>query len=111
MNLPPIVKVGAADYSVTVVEETPMSGAAELCGACDVEKKAIAIREQDTKNSVRLLEVLFHEVGHAVVAHFGIELAPAKEDRAVDAVARGLVMLMRDNPTLFRRALDALKED
>jgi Zn-dependent peptidase ImmA (M78 family) len=104
------VKVGEDIYTV---HTDNLKKKEDAQGFIDVDAKEITIdiHVADTPPSNRLV-TLFHELAHAVANHFDLESLCKSEDlldHLCEVSARGLVMLMRDNPCLFRDALDSLQ--
>lgn len=107
---PAKIKIGGCLHTVSYVKKprSPDTGVA-VWGLQNAGKCEIVVA--DHLNKDREKEVLLHEVGHALLHHFSVELPSLeKEEAIVEAYSTGLIMILRDNPKLVKYLLDGLDE-
>jgi hypothetical protein len=91
--LPRRVKVGHYLYTVQVKELT-----SDAWGYCDVGSHIIEIDQSQTAD--RLLEVVLHEITHAISDVFGVR-DKTTEEAAVTAFGKGWAAVLLDNPSVL----------
>lgn len=96
MKIPDKVKVGDREY---VVKFSPRPCKNDTCvdGEIIYSDGTIFIKSDESFAADYTECVLIHEIIHAIYHHFGIE---QREDD-VTKIARGVHMVMKDNPELF----------
>lgn len=96
MPLPATLRIGHLTYRVIPL---PRAAAKTCSGYCDTEVQMIAI---DIKRPLdRQLEILLHEIGHAIWDALGLRASEA-EERAVAVMAAGWTQVYQSNPALLR---------
>ena len=98
MKIPGIVRVGACDYEVALVETTLTINGSECYGIVDYNNHEIKINSVMGDQQQRE-HTFLHELLHAVVR----ERSPTFDDEelVVDELAKGLHQIIRDNPEIF----------
>jgi len=89
------VKVGAHDYVIRWV--APENLPEDRHGDCDDNKCIIRVSKDLIPS--RAWEILMHEIEHALWHFFDLEDG-ASEEKCVTVMARGRLMIERDNPWL-----------
>lgn len=94
MQLPSQVQIGAIAYDVVAVDD--LHGASgKICGDIDAQRCRIRV---DAGLHPQIQRVtLWHEVLHGILYAAGIA---EHDEQQIDALAHGLVLLLRDNPRL-----------
>jgi len=100
--LPESIQIGAHVYSLTLVgrKKLQKNHTAEV----DNEQNQIRIYQKCTAS--RRIEVLFHEVIHAILAGTQFPM----EEVTCTILGEGLTQLIRDNPELIKHVQDTLAE-
>ena len=90
-------------------------------GITDCDKKTISLDPDILKYAPSArIQVFLHEIAHAVASHFGLDgyyqHKPTNEtmvvfERIIDTSAKGLLMVMVDNPEFFRWIMDTIKKE
>lgn len=94
-------KVGIYPYVLAYEDRVDDSTGKAVDGICDTTSNHIKI--DATLPPVRRREVLLHELMHGVCDALNIQLRD--EEKFVDPMARGIIMLCQDNPRLMRQLL------
>ena len=97
MNIPEKVRIAGMDYAVKY-EERLNNGVQLAYGHIDYEKKLIRI-DSELGEYQGKCQTLLHEIMHGVAKHFDLEIE-ADED-TIDKLAKGLYMVIADNPEMF----------
>lgn len=103
MKFPKTVKVGAHDYKIILAKELQDQAGTTYYGLHNFSKLEISL--VTTVPTAVMLETFLHEVTHGLLEHYHIK----QNEKIVDCMARGFLMLMRDNPKLFQDILEELK--
>jgi len=103
MKLPKTVKIGAHHYKVISTVDLKNVNDEPLYGSHNISNLTIHIDEQYPRTVV--VEVLLHEMMHGLFDHFGFK----QNEKIVDCVSRGVLMLMKDNPGMFQDMIKELK--
>ena len=97
MKIPDKVRIGGVDYAVKY-EERLNNGVRLAYGHIDYEKALIRISsEMQTEQGE--CQTLLHEILHGIARHF--ELAVGEDEDTIDKLAKGLYMVIVDNPEAF----------
>ncbi len=88
------IKVGAYTYTISP-KDMAYSDQFELRGICNRNHKRIEYVEGF--DNVTECETISHEILHAVTEFFGLDSSDC-EEAFVNALSKGLVMFIRDNP-------------
>lgn len=103
-DLPPTVTVGHKDYTLERVKEPLVSSGALAWGEHSSAQSTIKICESAPAGSTEA-EIVLHEVLHALFDHFNLtdslKLRTADEEQLVDTLARGVIMVLKQNPSLI----------
>lgn len=95
-GLPSVVRVGAYDYSIELVEDHIDP---DDWGNVNVETYTIKIKKNHP-NSIRALETVIHEIKHALWDFFHMKDGMSEEE-VVRIMSVGWAMVYRDNPDLL----------
>lgn len=92
------VQIGPLRYKVVEVDElASMGGAGALYGDINYGKCRIRIASD---SSAQIKQVtLIHEILHGILNNAAYP--EAHDEQVIDALAHGLIQLLRDNPKLF----------
>jgi hypothetical protein len=97
MNIPTSIRIGAIDYTVSVVPKEANELNPHYCGRIDPSSQSITL----LASGQQTMECNFiHEIVHGMLFTAGI-LSADHDEKLVEALANGLLMLVRDNPKLF----------
>lgn len=111
MKSPSDIKIWGHSYSIRY-EDDPRLGEkpSSVWGYCDTDKHEIALRNSLKNRPSFEIEVLIHELLHAVARNsntFGMmDDAHKVEEHVVDTLSNGFTLILKDNPTL----IDYIKE-
>lgn len=97
-KIPEKIKIGPHNYNIVVIKEA-MADAIGINGDTNLNMHRIRICES-LKGSV-LLEVLLHEILHAIYKQYSLEQKD-KEERIVMSFGLGLTQVFVDNPDLLK---------
>jgi molecular chaperone GrpE (heat shock protein) len=86
------IKIGCYTYDVSEVDVVEKY--TNTVGQIDYNAKTIEIDKE--VNGTYKLEILFHEVLHAIDNFMGIGL----EENEIEKLGKGLTMVLKDNPAL-----------
>ena len=98
MNIPQKVRIGAIDYEIKIVPSTADALQPGLIGKIDENTQIITLQEGAEQS---MLCTFLHEIVHGILYNAGYGGNCEHDERLVDAMAHGLLMLVRDNPTLL----------
>lgn len=93
MNIPDEIRIGAFDYRITK-EEKPIIRNTLMNGIHNGDDLVIQINH--TSAPQRQVQVVWHEVMHAILSSGGIELS--NEEQVIETMSHGVVQVLRDNP-------------
>lgn len=99
VNLPSKIRIGPSTYSLSV---EPLS---DLLGKCDGDKNYIKIA--DDLAGAKKASTVIHELLHAIIHEYNIEMSEKMEERVVRAIEAGLFGFARDHKKLF---IELIKE-
>ncbi|QHI72893.1 hypothetical protein [Aminipila terrae] len=97
MNIPEIVRIGGVKYEVRY-EEGLNNGTSLAYGHIDYDKTMIRLAP-GLQSKQGECKTLLHEILHGVSKHFDLEIE--NDENTIDALARGLYMVIVDNPEMF----------
>ena len=97
MRIPEKVKMGGLTYDITYSTK-PSRGDVEVDGKIIYSEQSIIIRSGLNEGDEYKEYVLLHELVHGIFNFFDIE----QHEGYVDKIARGLHMLIKDNPEMFK---------
>jgi hypothetical protein len=97
VKIPDNVRIGGVDYAVKY-EERLNNGSQLAYGHIDYDKAVIRI-DSSLKEHQGKCQTLLHEILHGVAKLFELEVET--DEDTIDKLAKGLYMVISDNPTLF----------
>ena len=103
MNIPDKIKVGYKEYKLEEWKQT-VASANEAQG--QFFSKEGVIGYVTTEQGVSHANTIMHEIMHAIIYQWNIELGDKEEEHLVSALSNGLTTVFVDNPKL----MDYLKE-
>ena len=104
MKTPTKLKIGYADYAVT---EEPARSMYKIFGKANLDLFEIMLDE--SMLPPKKATVLLHEVLHCLWEHQGMNQGAWTEERVVDTLAKGLAMVIRDNPGFVEWLAESLE--
>ena len=107
MNIPDKIKVGYREYKLEEWKQT-VASANEAQG--QFFSKEGVIGYVTTEKGVSHANTILHEVMHAVIYQWNIELDEKVEELVVNGLANGLTTIFVDNPKLMDFLKDKIKE-
>lgn len=98
MKIPKSVKIGGKRYEVGRVKGLN-NGVRLMYGDIDYNAAHIhiAAEYEDQTQQISLL----HEIAHGIANHFDSDWG--EDEKIVDEIARGMYMVIADNPEMFKR--------
>ena len=107
MNIPDKIKIGYRNYKLEEWKQT-VATANEAHGQF-FSKEGIIGYTTDEKG-VSHANTLLHEILHAIVYQWNIELEEKEEEKLVNSLTNGLTTVFVDNPKLMDYLKDKIKE-
>lgn len=98
MNIPNTVRIGSNDYLVELTKNDLVCNGKEVWGWIDYSHHVISINEVVADKQSQE-QTFLHEILHGIVSDR--DLAIENEEAVVDAIAKGLHQIIRDNPDIF----------
>ena len=102
------MKIGGQNYKINFVDEMKVEGGS-IMGVHNCRDCTISIDKELTQS--RKKETLIHEILHAIVYQWGIELDDKEEEKICNTLANGLTTVYVDNPWLLPYIQKQLKGD
>lgn len=99
MEIPSKVRIGSADYEVTVEDKTIVLDAVQCKGQIDYDYHKISI-DSSIQDKQGQEQTFLHELMHGIIRERNLNLN-ADEETIVDGLAIGLHQVIRDNPNIF----------
>ena len=105
MSSPTKIKIWGHNYSIKY-EDDPRLGEkpSSVWGYCDTDKHEIALRNSLKERPSFEIEVLIHELLHAVARNSNtfnmLDDSQKVEEHVVDNLANGFTLILKDNPHL-----------
>jgi len=100
------IKIGYRDYKIKNLDSI-VSKCNEINGQFLASDGMIAL--SSTEDNISHANTLIHEILHAVVYQWGIELDDKDEERICNTIANGLTTVFVDNPSLLSYLQKQLK--
>lgn len=99
------IKIGSTYYSIELVDRLESKDTVALDGNLRFDESEIKLRA--SLSPQRLVQTLFHEIIHGIFD----QVARDADDQTIDALAHGIMQVLRDNPALFDeiKSLDRLE--
>lgn len=98
MQIPDKVRIGGVDYNIKF-EERLNNGAQLAYGHIDYDAALIRI-DTNLREEQGKCQTLLHEILHGIAKHFELEIEG--DEDTVDKLAKGLFMVIQDNPNMFK---------
>jgi len=92
------IKIGYRDYKIKNLDSI-VSRCNEINGQFLASDGVIAL--SSTEDNISHANTLIHEVLHAIVYQWGIELGDKEEEKICNTLANGLTTVFVDNPSLL----------
>lgn len=89
------IRIGGVDYDVI---DDPVLTDVQLCGQIRWLRCQIAVAPGVHPQA--RVQILLHEIVHGILHNAGIDEQP---ENTVDAIAHGLIQVLRDNPKLYEQ--------
>lgn len=99
MKIPEKIRIGGVDYDVKY-EERLNNGTQLAYGHIDYEKALIRI-DVNLMGHQGKCQTLLHEMLHGIAKHFDLKVET--DEDTIDQLAKGLYMVIVDNPDMFIR--------
>jgi hypothetical protein len=100
------IKIGYRDYKIKNLDSI-VSKCNEINGQFLASDGMIAL--SSTEDNISHANTLIHEILHAIVYQWGIELDDKEEERICNTIANGLTTVFVDNPSLLSYLQKQLK--
>ena len=100
MKIPEKIRIGGVVYDVKY-EDRLNNGTNLAYGHIDYDKALIRLAPNLQDYQGECLTFL-HEILHGIAKHFGLKIE--SDEKTIDALARGLYMVISDNPEIFNDA-------
>ena len=107
MNIPEKIKIGYRDYKLEEWKQT-VASANEAQGQF-FSKEGVIGYTADEKG-VSHANTLIHEILHAIVYQWNMELDENAEEHIVNGITNGLTTVLVDNPKLIDYLKEKIKE-
>jgi len=107
MQRPDKIKIGYRDYKLEEWKQT-VARANEAQGQFFAKEGVIGYTAEET--GVSHANTLIHEILHAIVYQWNMELEEKDEEKLVNGLANGLTTIFVDNPKLMDFLKDKIKE-
>jgi len=98
MKIPDSVRIGGVVYAVRY-EKRLNNGSNLAYGHIDYDKALIRLAS-NLQSFQGECQTFLHEILHGIAKHFGLDVEDDEE--TIDKLARGLYMVIADNPDIFR---------
>lgn len=110
---PKKIKVGHITYDLDITKEALFDQGTEVWGLHSLHKKHVRVSSEVTPGPHQA-EIITHEVFHALFDHFELlqmeGMNGAREEFLVSTLSKGLVMVLKDNPKLFKYLSEIVEE-
>ena len=107
MNIPDKIKVGYRDYKLEEWKQT-VASANEAHGQFFSKEGVIGYTVEE--KGVSHANTILHEIMHAIIYQWNIELGEKEEEHLVNALSNGLTTVFVDNPKLIDYFKEKIKE-
>ena len=107
MNIPDKIKIGYRDYKLEEWKQT-VASANEAQGQFFAKEGIIGYTAEE--KGVSHANTLLHEILHAIVYQWNLELEEKEEEKLVNSLTNGLTTVFVDNPKLMDYLKDKIKE-
>ena len=107
MNRPEKIKIGYRNYKLEEWKQT-VASANEAQGQFFAKEGVIGYTAEET--GVSHANTLIHEILHAIVYQWNMELDEKTEEHIVNGITNGLTTVLVDNPKLIDYLKEKIKE-
>ena len=107
MNIPEKIKIDYRDYKLEKWKQT-VASANEAQGQFFAKEGVIGYTADE--KGVSHANTLIHEIMHAIIYQWNMELEEKVEELVVNGLANGLTTVLVDNPKLLDYLKDKIKE-
>ena len=107
METPSKIKIGYRDYKLEEWKQT-VASASEAQGQFFAKEGIIGYTADE--KGVSHANTLIHEIMHAIIYQWNMELEEKVEELVVNGLANGLTTVLVDNPKLLDYLKDKIKE-
>lgn len=97
MKIPEKIRIAGVDHEVRY-EERLNNGTTLAYGHIDYDKALIRLAP-NLQSEQGEQQTLLHEILHGIAKHFDLEIE--SDEDTIDKLARGLYMVIKDNPEMF----------
>ena len=92
------IKIGYRDYKIKNLDSI-VSRCNEINGQFLASDGVIAL--SSTEDNISHANTLIHEILHAIIYQWGVELDDKEEEKICNTIANGLTTVFVDNPSLL----------
>lgn len=93
------VKIGCYNYKIIITNEPiVIDNNTNYSGCIDYVKHEIKIKKDMPSDNIT--QTLWHEIIHGILDYFGIDDADEDHEKIVDAISKGVIMVVNDNKWL-----------
>ena len=107
MNTPEKIKVGYREYKLEKWKQT-VANANDAHGQFFAKEGIIGYTEEE--KGISHANTLLHEILHAIVYQWNMELDEKTEEHVVNGITNGLTTVLVDNPKLIDYLKEKIKE-
>ena len=107
MNIPDKIKIGYREYKLEEWKQT-VASANEAQGQFFAKEGIIGYTAEEKR--VSHANTVLHEILHAIVYQWNIELEDKEEEKLVNGLTNGLTTVFVDNPKLMDYFKEKIKE-
>jgi hypothetical protein len=107
ITMPESIKIGYRDYKLEKWKQT-VANANDAHGQFFSKEGIIGYTEEE--KGVSHANTILHEILHAVIYQWNIELGDKEEEHLVSALSNGLTTVLVDNPKLIDYFKEKIKE-
>ena len=106
-KIPQSIKIGYRDYKLEKWKQT-VANANDAHGQFFAKEGIIGYTEEE--KGISHANTLLHEILHAIVYQWNIELEDKEEEKLVNGLTNGLTTVLVDNPKLVDYLKEKIKE-
>tara|TARA_Y100000296_G_scaffold43156_1_gene49620 strand:- start:2273 stop:2626 length:354 start_codon:yes stop_codon:yes gene_type:complete len=107
ITMPESIKIGYRDYKLEKWKQT-VASANDAHGQFFSKEGIIGYTEEE--KGVSHANTILHEILHAIIYQWNIELGEKEEEHLVSALSNGLTTVLVDNPNLMDYIKNKIKE-
>lgn len=94
------VKVGCFTYEIKITSDPIIvDNKSDYTGLVDYHKNEIRIKSELSEDNQ--IEILFHELMHAIKNYFELDFEKDNEEKIIDCFAKGIYQILKDNENLI----------